>query len=308
MENQKKLSQRVKEQINLVDLLSKLGHHGVQKGRNYFYNSPLRDEKTPSFSVHATKSIWKDWGDGSAGNIIDFGERYFGSVSNFFKELKRYYPEIFNETHPNLINKNDQKNLAKINEKEAPEIKIVHVKPLHSFPLLQYIKERRVPGTIADQFCKEVTYELKGKIYYAIGFKNNSGGYALRNRYMKSASMPNDATFIDNGSKSLAVFEGFFDFLSYKTLYHKQEEPSRNFLILNSTSFFEKCLPLMQQHHRVHGFIDNDKSGDKCTAKAQEVLKEKYIDERSLYKLYNDLNDFIKNFGQKPKNQLNQKL
>jgi hypothetical protein len=307
MENQKKLSQRVKEQINLVDLLYRLGYHGVQKGRNYFYNSPLRDEKTPSFSVHASKSLWKDWGDGSAGNIIDFGERYFGSVSNFFKELRRYYPELFNETPLKQVNKNERP-VAGNDEKDGPEIKVLQVKTLHSFPLLQYIKERRIPETIADQFCKEVTYELKGKTYYAIGFKNNAGGYALRNRYMKSATMPNDATFIDNGSKSLAIFEGFFDFLSYKTLYHNQEEPPRNFLILNSTSFFEKCLPLMQQHHRVHGFIDNDKTGDKCTTKAQEVLKEKYIDERSLYKLYNDLNDFIKNFGQKPKNQLSQKL
>src|SRR6266542_5317590 len=144
MEEKKKLSERVREEVNMVDLLTKIGYHGVKKGRNYFYNSPLRDEKTPSFSVHATKSVWKDWGDGSTGNVIDFGARMFGSVSKFFKELKNYYPELFNDNSPTLVKDGKQKKEQKEQEKEEAEIKVIGVKSLYSFPLLQYIKERRI--------------------------------------------------------------------------------------------------------------------------------------------------------------------
>jgi len=177
---------------------------------------------------------------------------------------------------------------------------------LYSYPLLRYLEERRIPRVIADQFCKEVTYDLKGKTYYAIGFANNSNGFALRNRYMKQATMPNDVTFINNGAKELAVFEGFFDFLSHKTMYHKQDEPKLNYLILNSTSFFDKSLPIMQEHRRVHLFMDNDKTGDKCVAKALELDKGTFIDQRALYKNHNDLNDFLKNFGNVQKPRQNQ--
>lgn len=300
MEDNKELYRRIRE-INMVEFLSKLGIHGTREGRNFVYHSPLRDgDRDPSFKVHATKSVWKDWGgDGSSGNIFDFGERYFGSTGNFLKELRKHYPNIFLDTAPTQSKtvKEASKQQAKAEEKEEPEIKVLLVKSLYSFPLLNYLKERRIPKVIADQFCKEITYELKGKTYYAIGFKNDSGGYALRNRYMKQATVPNDTSFINNGAKDVAVFEGFFDFLSYKTMYHNQEEPRMNYLILNSTSFFEKSLPLMQEHHKVHLFMDNDTTGKNWTMLAQGLLGDRIVDQRSLYQNYNDLNDFLVNFG-----------
>lgn len=310
MEDNKELFKRIRE-INMVEFLSKIGIHGKPEGRNYIYKSPIRDgDNDPSFKVHATKSIWKDWGEGSSGNIFDFGERYYGSMGKFLKELRIHYPNIFLDTTPTPSKKlkEVQQQKGKIEEREEPEIKVLLVKSLYAFPLLNYLKERRIPREIADQFCKEVTYELKGKTYYAIGFKNNSGGYALRNRHMKQATMPNDTTFINNGVKNIAVFEGFFDFLSYKTMYHKQEEPKMNYLILNSTSFFEKSLPLMQEHHKIHLFLDNDKTGKDCTIMAQGLLGDKIADERTLYKNHIDLNDFLKNFGNIQKPRHNQTL
>jgi hypothetical protein len=179
---------------------------------------------------------------------------------------------------------------------------------LFAYPLLKYLEERRISRAIADQYCKEVTYQLKGKIYYSIGFRNDSGGYALRNRYVKQACAPNDLTFINNGAKECATFEGSFDFLSYKTLYHNQGEPKRNYLILNSTSFFEKALPILQRHEKNFGYWDNDKTGDKCTKMAQEIMGERFIDERGLFKQYKDLNEFHQSFGLHPKTRLNHKF
>lgn len=288
--------------LNLADFLYKIGFQGKKIGHNFWYKSPFRDERTPSFSVHATESKWYDWGDGTGGNIIDFGIRYFHcSVSDFLKELDKHYHGISITRVQNPVS--PQK------ENEEPEIKILDVKPLHSYPLLRYLQERRIRQTIADKYCKEVSFELRGKTYYSIGFKNASGGYALRNAYAKQACMPNDISLLtEKDAKDLAVFEGFFDFLSYKTMYHNQQEPKRNFLILNSTSFFEQSLPIMQEYHRVHLFLDNDKTGDKCIAQATELDKEKFRDERAFYKNHNDLNDFLRHIGQAQKPRLNQKL
>ena len=89
---------------------------------------------------------------------------------------------------------------------------------------------------------KEVRFALAGKTCYALGFKNDSGGYELRNKNFKGSGSPKDIRFIENGSNTLAVFEGFFDFLSYRSLYYKQQGHLGNFLVLNSASFFEKSL------------------------------------------------------------------
>ena len=110
--------------------------------------------------------------------------------------------------------------------------------------LIRYLHKRRIPVNIATKFCKEIDYELYGKQYYAIGFKNNAGGYELRNEKFKASSSPKDITLIKNDAEKLTVFEGFFNFLSYQAIHQKQEQPNTNFLILNSALLFLKkvCL------------------------------------------------------------------
>jgi hypothetical protein len=112
---------------------------------------------------------------------------------------------------------------------------------------------------------------LYGKNYHAIGFKNNAGGYELRNEKFKASSSPKDVTLIENRSDKLTVFEGFFNFLSYLAIHQKQEQPQTKFLVLNSTSFFEKSLPLMQSHKSVHLYLDCDTTGQKCIQKALAI-------------------------------------
>jgi hypothetical protein len=302
--NLKKCAMTVNEAKNMdmVSYLSKLGHEPEEiKGQNYWYLSPLRKEKTPSFKVNRKMNRWYDWGEGKGGNLVDFGVLYFNcSVSELLMKFNS------STLHVNRHNQSTPEKSQQENEKG--QIMVLSVKPLVSFPLLKYLQKRRIPQGIADQYCKEVNYELNNKNYYAIGFKNNAGGYELRNEYIKAASSPKDITFIDNGAKDLATFEGYFNFLSYRSMYDKLEVPNRNFLILNSTSFFEKSLPLMQEHKAVHLYLDNDKTGQKFTQQALDLDKRKFIDERNLYQNYDDLNDMLIHIGQSHKQRLNQKL
>jgi hypothetical protein len=289
------------QELDMVEYLSRLGFEPTEiKSNNYWYLSPLRSEKTPSFKVNRKMNRWYDWGEGKGGNLVDFGVAFYKcDVTGFLQKLAASTHFI---TSIPRVDDNHQK------ENEKPQIRILSVKPITSIPLLRYLRKRRISEVIANKYCKEVTYELKDKNYFAIGFKNDSGGYELRNEYIKAASSPKDATFINNGAKDLAAFEGCFNFLSYLTIHHKLEQPLRNFLILNSTSFFQKKLPLMQEHNRVHLYLDNDKTGEKFTTQAIELNNAKFIDERGFYKNYSDLNDMLVNLGQSQKQGLNHKL
>ena len=61
----------------MIDYLSKLGYEPVKvRNCDYWYLSPLREEKTASFKVNKKLNRWYDHGLGKGGNIIDFGIAY----------------------------------------------------------------------------------------------------------------------------------------------------------------------------------------------------------------------------------------
>ena len=136
----------------------------------------------------------------------------------------------------------------------------------------------------------------KEKIYIAIGFKNNAGGYELRNEYFKGSSSPKYVTYLDNRANKITVFEGFFDFMSYQTIHQNQQQELTNFLVLNSLSFFERSLLLMEKHQSIHLYLDHDEAGRKYTKLALKRSLN-FKDESKLYKGYKDLNDWMMNFG-----------
>lgn len=279
---------------DIVDYLSSLGIKPAKVSRNdYWYLSPFREESMPSFKVNRNMNRWYDFGDGKGGNLIDFGILYHHcSVKNLLSKFNK--PFSFQQQNVQA-NKEDD---------EAKKIKVLKERAISSFVLIRYLHKRRIPVDIAKKFCKEVDYELYAKNYYAIGFKNDAGGYELRNEKFKASSSPKDITLIKNDAEKLTVFEGFFNFLSYQAIHQKQEQQNTNFLILNSTSFFEKSLPLMQSHKSVHLYLDCDTTGQKCIQKALEIDKQKFIDERHLYKNYKDLNDWTMHIGQSQKQSL----
>ncbi len=283
---------------DMVDYLQSLGFKTAKVvHNNYWYLSPFRDEKTPSFKVNRSMNRWYDFGDGKGGNIIDFGIRYHRcSVSEFLKKINTSFS--FRQQNIELNNEDE----------DTKKIKVIAAKEINSLVLIRYLHKRRIPIDIATKFCKEIDYELYGKRYYAIGFKNDAGGYELRNEKFKASSSPKDITLIKNNAENLSVFEGFFNFLSYLTIHQKQEQPKTDFLILNSASFFEKSLPLMQSYKNKHLFVDSDATGQKCIQKALAIDKQSFIDERGLYKNYKDLNDWMVHIGQSQKQGLQVKL
>lgn len=211
------------KQIDLVQYLEKLGHQPKNiKNNDYWYLSPLRDEKTPSFKVNTKINCWYDFGIGKGGTIIDFGIEYFKcSVKEFLERLKENNHFIPVQTPS--FHRADLK--TRIEENEASKIKILDFHLIDSPALTDYIKSRSIDLEIANKYCHEVNFELYNRRHTAIGFRNDTGGFELRNAHFKGGSSPKFSTLIcrDADYKDLAVFEGFFNFLSYQTDQQKNQ-------------------------------------------------------------------------------------
>jgi hypothetical protein len=78
------------KRINLISFLEQLGFRpSWQSGGRSMFFSPLREEKNPSFYVQRFDGywVWKDWGTGEKGDVIDFVELYYGI--DFAEAVKR---------------------------------------------------------------------------------------------------------------------------------------------------------------------------------------------------------------------------
>nr|WP_288812842.1 toprim domain-containing protein [uncultured Sphingobacterium sp.] len=280
-----KLSCEKAKEMDMVEYLSSIGYEPKKiRHNNYWYLSPFREETEASFKVNRRRNWWYDFGEGTGGNIIDFGIRYFGcTVSDFLKKLSDHGKGYTYHARHISIGQQDT---------EEEKINIIGTDSLHTFSLCKYLHERKIPLHIADKYCREVTYEFKGKQYMAIGFENDRGGYELRSPFFKGGSSPKDITTIRSGHYNVCVFEGFFDFLSYQAFFDGLNRAKGDFIILNSLSFFQKARPFMEQHSQIFLHLDNDKAGQNCVESAKS-LSEKYIDSRSLFSNFKDVNEWL---------------
>ena len=273
--------------MDLVNYLASLGHEPRKiRGNDFWYHSPLRDERVPSFKVNRKINRWYDFGLGQGGNLIDFAILYQGcSVGDFISTFA-----LRNNTKTTLLMRRP------LDYSPDNKIEIKEVVSLRSDGLLKYLKERRVSIRIADLYCKEVRYRVGNKHFFSIGFPNRSGGFELRNAYFKSSSSPKDFSLLKGFSDRLLVFEGFMDFLTFRTLHPKLDETKRNFLILNSISLFERARDHMESHRSVGLYLDRDKAGLAWTQRALSIHK-CYRDESAMYKNFKDLNEWAMHVG-----------
>lgn len=289
-----KLLAREAKKIDLVDYLSYLGFQ-AQKIRNndYWYLSPLRLEKTASFKVNRRFNVWYDFGLSKGGNLVDFGVLYHRcSVSELLERLNHEnsfsFHQPFSHSKSEALSKADEKGKITITDiRNSIELR----------SLQEYVSLRKIPLTIANHFCREVDFLLYDKKITTIGFKNSAGGYELRNAHFKGSSSPKDVTlFGKDFSKSILLFEGFFDFLSYQTIHQRKlillPKQQPNFLILNSIGFIEKIKPEIEKYPSVHLYLDRDNMG-KAVTHDLLALGSKYQDKSQLYKNHKDLNEYL---------------
>jgi hypothetical protein len=273
-------------QIPITEYLDKCGFKPETiKGDNHWYLSPLREEKTPSFKVDCKLNAWYDFGIGEGGNLIDLGIRLKNcSLKTFLADLK------IGDYTIQSYEVQDYSTKQLLHDKKV----IIHeVADLNTPSLLFYLGKRGISATTAKQWCKEVTFSFGQKQFAAISFENRSGGYELRNHWFKGSSAPKDITFIDNGSKSVCLLEGFIDFLSLLEI-KPQGIAGVNFVILNSLSLVSKSIDVLKSHYDIFLFLNHDKAGD-ISGEKLKAAGIQGVDSSGFYKDFNDINDYLIN-------------
>lgn len=264
-----------------VDIIGFLALNGFKpdynQGVNYWYKSPLRDEKNPSFKVNSFKNLWFDFGIGEGGDLIKL-------ICLLFK--------VDNSNALKILSRNHYSNHQTDLNTEDSKVIITNVKELSNIQLINYLDSRKIKSHFAKKYCKEVSFKLKDRNFYAIGFQNDSKGYELRCKYFKGSSTPKDVTLIKNNADILLVFEGFIDFLSWfdcKLFFAGEHD----YLILNTLSFLNKSKTLIKEYNEVLLFLDNDEAGKRATAELIGTSLSKCIDMSTGYSEFKDLNDSL---------------
>jgi len=284
--------------LDLVDYLQSLGFEPQKiRGNDYWYLSPLREEKTASFKVNRKLNVWYDHGSGQGGRLVDFGILYFKCTVRELLEKVADKSKVIIPLQPHKFPCADEKKQV---QEAAGKIQIFSTREIVDPGLRHYLSTRQIPLVIANQFCDEVVFELYGKKHLAIGFKNEQGGYELRNEYFKGSSTPKQPRMIlQKPEKELAVFEGFFSFLSFQTILQSGKKipialPNlqANYFILNSLSFFEKSRERMESYEAIHLFLDRDKWGSQRAKQALE-WSPKYKDQSKCFAKFKDLNECL---------------
>ena len=281
------------KKIDLVEYLKKLGYSPSKiRNHDYWYLSPFRNEKEASFKVNRRLNTWYDFAEGVGGTLIDFGIRYHKcSIQDFLKQLSGEKEIYFSFPQQGPEKRQKQANVD-------ARIIVTDCRPIADPGLRQYLHQRSIPLIIANRLCSEIEFSMHGNKFLAIGFKNNQGGYELRNEHFKGSSSPKSFTWIKNNPEHVVVFEGFFDFLSFQTqllfdrdLVHALPNNQGSYLVLNSLAFFEKNRQLMEEYPRIQLFLDRDDAGFRLTSQALH-WSENYQDMSGLYSGFKDLNEY----------------
>lgn len=290
------------KQIRELDLVAWLETQGFQASArkkndtDYWYLSPLREEKTASFHVSRPTNEWYDFGLMTGGNPVDFFLRYFNcSIPELLTR-----PEFSTQRHElPLFDGSINKDIR--GQDSHLVVKLTH--PIFAYPLKAYLHERSITLSVAQKFCKEVDFEVNGRSYYGIGFRNDAGGWEIRNKNFKQSSSPKDITTLSSGAAEAKVFKGFFDFLSWQCLNPDASSSSVDFVILNGAGMFDRALAFLKDHERVGLWLDRDVTGMRYTEYALSSDK-RFVDESAYFQGYKDLNEWLIHRDQAPKQRL----
>ena len=269
--------------ISVEEVLQSLGHFPTkQNEKEAWFLNPFSKENNASFKINKNLNYWYLFSEGIGGNNIDFMKKYLSaSISEVLEWAE----------NQNFSSFQNQKNLPNQKLRNLPKnYQITEVKEIQHAALLEYLKNRKVESQ--TEFLKEIHYQMNDKNYFGIGFKNDSGGYEIRNAYSKICLGKKDITSIKNDSKDVRIFEGFFDFLSFKKVENYLEKQRSDYIILNSVFMINKIKNDLGNYQNIELYFDNDDAGTRAVEIIKTDLKNAE-DCRILYSSFKDLNDWL---------------
>lgn len=273
--------------LPLETFLQRLGHSPtVQKRHDLWYNAPYREERTPSFKVNTDRNVWFDFGLGRGGDIFTLAGELAGST-DFLTQAKYISEAVGGNFVPRPAPRPAKERISE------PAFQEVEQRTLLYGVLKGYLSERGIPSEVAARHCRQVSYRVHGKSYFAIGFQNVSGGWELRSKLFKGCIPPKDISLVSRqGTPTDAcdVFEGFFDFLSAATLGLTEKNDA---LVLNSVGNLANSFRYLDGYKTINCYLDNDEAGRKTFEALRIRYADRAVDRSGIYAGSKDLNEHL---------------
>lgn len=285
--------------IPLGDILARYGYKPSRRYGGYdMYSSPFRRDSSPSFKVFINENRWYDFGEGSHGRVVDLVMRMENCA---FPQAMRRIEEL-GFSGLAVVPPVRLAAASPGRTVQAPSMTVLKVIPVENRHLLDYAASRHIDADIVRSHCVEVHYcfERNPREKYALGFANDRSGFELRNSMFKGCANAKDITCIAGGNKSCALFEGFFDLLSFRQYAKDHPEIPElgklDICVLNSTAIADRSKDFLSRYGKVHAFLDNDPPGREALRRIQGLLPKTTVlvnESERLYPSCNDFNEFL---------------
>jgi hypothetical protein len=181
-----------------------------------------------------------------------------------------------------------------------PPAPTYHQTPINDPKLMVYLAiDRAIPAKVWQNVpeLSQIIYCPMGARYdirYSnIAFRNDSGGFELRNREFKGSLAPKTITTIPGTGNDLNLFEGFFDYMS-ALVYFKTPRLKNTTIILNSLANIKKARPAIEKAELINLFLDNDPAGTGAANNLQAMFGNCINRSLELYPDFHDFNDLVK--------------
>lgn len=288
------------DSLSITEFLAKLGHMPVHRyGKESFYHSMLREtaHNTPSFCVWEDGGKWIDRGGPglsniAGGGIIQLGMALWPRLS--YVQVLHAIVDVFDKDLTRNFALADRIPIrpSPVNE-QAQGFELIRTKPPGThFVLDHYLRSRGIrevaEGRLSEVYFRHVK---SGRELYAIGWSNENEGWEFANaKGFKGSIGPKGLTVSDGNSRNVAVFESYFDYLSWLTLQPPLSLPT--IIVLNSTSLAGKAIEKAATFAKIDLYLDRDGPGVKCTGRFLHAFPDA-VDRSYEYEGFKDYNEKI---------------
>ena len=271
-----------------------------QNDREAWYCSPLRQERTASLHVHIGKNVWYDFGEGKGGDGLALVCAYLtasGEAATVVDALRW----LGNMTGSNggSLPPTKTKGFSRHFEPDTGWL-LKSAKPIEHLALIRYLELRGIPLTLARQHLKQIHAKnlRTGRGIFALGLRNEEGGYELRNPFFKGSISPKTITFIRGLTpkpESIHVFEGIMDFLSAAADCPEQQL-NGDAIVLNSVTNLNDAVPYIKGYgyKTLYSWMDNDPAGGKARQALYQLARQEpgllHQPQNDLYAPHEDVN------------------
>jgi 5S rRNA maturation endonuclease (ribonuclease M5) len=272
-------------EVQLVDIFADRGVKCQRKtGKYRYFPAVWRGEKNASIAVDVEQNVWQDFG----GSGFEKGGDPIRLIE-VWDHKKAFDAAQYLLSHK-FVNKTE-KSSSQIELKfnDSTERKYIGDYPIDNIQLEYLVNVRKIRTETAQRYTRKVFYQLGTKKVFAVGFRNDHGGWELRTNKFKITLGEKWYTTIPGRNKqdSLIVFEGFMDFMSALDL-HQADFFEADCVVLNSLSMLDKLD--LSKYAKVWLALDNDQAGEDAT----RIVMGKYAHVKDLrgdfagYKDYNE--------------------